>query len=217
MATDQAALDRLRKAQHFRELNRNVLPGKIVCAGSSLMEMFPVEKFLTEQGSELVIYNRGIGGYMMKDLAENLDVCVLDLKPSRLFINIGTNDLSWSSITIAQTIAAYDAILCRIEEALPGIEIYLMAYYPINYEAASEEMKPCLRIRTNARINEANEEVRKLAKKHSARYIDVNDNLKDEMGRLKAEYTYEGMHIREDGYRAIFDDFMHYAAEPAWR
>ena len=88
-----------------------------------------------------------------------------------------------------------------------------MAYYPVNYEAATEQMKECLKIRTNEKINLANEEVKKLAARHNQSYIDVNRNLKDEQGRLKAEYTIEGMHIKEDGYRAIYDDVMRYVKE----
>ena len=91
-----------------------------------------------------------------------------------------------------------------------------MAYYPINYEAATEEMKPCLKIRTNEKINLANEKVKKLANIHGAKYIDVNASLKDSNGNLKAEYTIEGMHINKDGYSAILDDVLGYATEPAW-
>lgn len=214
---DQAQLDRIKKAEKFREENKRALPGKIVCAGSSLMEMFPINKFLAETGNETVIYNRGIGGYQTKDLLENLDVCVLDLKPSRLFINIGTNDLSWASISIAQLIDSYDRILTEIQRHLPDAEIYVMAYFPVNYEAASPEMRPCLQIRTNVRIGEANKALERLACKHGARYIDINAGLQDEQGRLKAAYTIEGMHVKEEGYRAIFEDFMRYAAEPAWK
>ena len=111
----------------------------------------------------------------------------------------------------------YDQILKRVEETLPRTEVYLMAYYPVNYEAATEEMKPCLLVRTNEKIIRANEEVKKLAERHGARYIDVNDALKDGQGRLKAEYTIEGMHIREEGYRAIWPDFLTYVSEPAWK
>ena len=111
----------------------------------------------------------------------------------------------------------YDEILCRIEKAIPDIEIYLMAYFPINYEAATEEMKPCLLIRTNERINEANKAVTELARKHQARYIDINDPLKDADGNLRADYTIEGMHIKEEGYRSIFPMFMKYALEPKWK
>lgn len=92
-----------------------------------------------------------------------------------------------------------------------------MAYYPINYEAAAENMKACLKIRTNEKITTANAAVEKLAKKHNQKYIDVNRNLKDEQGSLKAEYTIEGMHIKEEGYRAIYEDVMAYVKEPKWR
>ena len=55
--------------------------------------------------------------------------------------------------------------------------------------------------------------VEQLAMKHGQKYIDVNRALKDDLGRLKAEYTIEGMHIKEDGYRAIMDDLIPYATE----
>ena len=63
------------------------------------------------------------------------------------------------------------------------------------------------------KINQANRLVEQLAIKHNQRYIDVNAPLKDEQGRLKAEYTVEGMHIKPEGYRTIFDDVMKYVME----
>lgn len=201
----------------YREENMTVIPRQIVFAGSSLMEMFPINRLLEEHGDDTVIYNRGISGFVSQELLDVLDVCVLDLAPSRIFINIGTNDLSNPDIPIPELMDRYDRIITRIEEALPGIEIYFMAYYPINYEAATEEMKECLRIRTNEKIKLANAEVEKLARKHGQKYIDVNKNLKDEQGRLKAEYTIEGMHIYDAGYAAIYDDLMAYVKEPKWR
>lgn len=205
------------KIARYRKLNQKVASGQIVCAGSSLMEMFPVEKFMEEDHLDITIYNRGIGGFITDELLENINVCILDLRPSRLFINIGTNDLSDPAIPIGQMIANYDKILSLVEKEQPGIEIYMMAYYPINYEAAAEEMKPCLRVRTNGKIAEANRAVQELAEKHHTKYIDINDPLKDESGNLKAEYTIEGMHIKEEGYRAIFNQFIRYAKEPQWK
>lgn len=207
--------DKEMKLARYREANKTVKYGETVFAGSSLMEMFPIDKLLEESGSDKIIYNRGVGGFVSEELWNALDTCILDLKPSRLFINIGTNDLSDPSISIDRMIAVYDKIITAVEQSLPDIRIYLMAYYPVNYEAAAESMKECLRIRTNEKIALANAEVAALAARHSQRYIDINRNLKDEQGRLKAEYTIEGMHINEDGYRAIFDDIMSYVNEPA--
>ena len=159
------------KIERFRKMNETIEKGQIVCAGSSLMEMFPVEKFVQEDKLDLVIYNRGIGGFVTQELLDNIDVCILDLEPRRLFINIGTNDLSDPAISIEDMIANYDKILTIVQDKLPDIDIYMMAYYPINYDAATEEMKPCLLIRTNDKIAQANEAVRTLAKAHHAHYI----------------------------------------------
>ncbi|MGN0660364.1 MAG: lysophospholipase, partial [Oscillospiraceae bacterium] len=90
-------------------------------------------------------------------------------------------------------------------------------YYPVNYEAAIPSMKECLRIRSNERIDESNLALQTLALKHGARYIDINANLKDKLGRLKWSYTIDGMHITEEGYLSVFDDFMRYASEPKWK
>lgn len=205
--------DKEMKVEKFREANKSVKAGQIVFAGSSLMEMFPINKLLEEHGDETIIYNRGIGGFVSRELLEVLDVCVLDLKPSAVFINIGTNDLSDASIPVSRLMENYDKIISRIEAAVPDVKIYLMAYYPVNYEAAAEDMKECLKVRSNEKINAANAEVKKLAEKYGQRYIDINANLKDDLGRLKAEYTIEGLHINEDGYRAIYDDIMAYVKE----
>lgn len=205
--------DKERKLENYREKNKEAVYGQVVFAGSSLMEMFPINKLLEEHGDDTIIYNRGIGGYVTNELLQVTDVCITDLKPKKVFLNIGTNDLSNPQIPISQMIENYDRILCKIEEALPQTVIYLMAYYPVNYEAAAEEMKECLKIRTNEKIQRANEEVKMLAQKHGQHYIDVNKNLKDEQGRLKAEYTIEGMHIKEEGYAAIYDDVMRYVKE----
>ena len=209
--------DKEMKVERFRELNKNVIHGKIVFTGSSLMEMFPINKLLEEHNDPTVIYNRGIGGFISAELLDVIDVCVLQLEPSRVFINIGTNDLSDSRIPVQHLMDNYDKIITAIENHIPKVEIYLMAYYPVNYEAAAENMKECLKIRNNEKIAAANKEVEKLAAKHGQKYIDINKNLNDSQGRLKAEFTIEGLHINEDGYRAIYDDIMNYVKEPEWK
>lgn len=206
--------DKEKKILRYHEENKAVKYGQTVFTGSSLMEMFPINKLLAEHNDSEIVYNRGIGGFVSRELLEVIDVCAIDLKPSKIFINIGTNDLSDSSIPISELIENYDKIITEIETKLPSTIIYLMAYYPINYEAADENMKECLKIRNNEKIRIANTEVKKLAEKHSQRYIDINKNLMDEQGRLRAEYTIEGLHINEDGYRAVYNDIITYVKEP---
>lgn len=206
-----------RKLERYKEENKSALPGQIVFSGSSLMEMFPINKLLREHRDATIIYNRGIGGFVSAELLAAINPCILDLKPSRVFINIGTNDLSDARIPVSLLMENYEKIIAAIETALPKTEIYLMAYYPVNYEAAADYMKECLKIRNNEKITSANAQVKQLAEKHNQKYIDINKNLKDEQGRLKAEYTIEGLHINEDGYRAVYEDIMAYVKEDTWR
>ena len=174
-----------RLAEEWITLNQSCEKGAVVFAGSSLMEMFPVEKFAKEEGPDFpTVYNRGLGGWRTDDMLPMLDTLVIDLQPRRVFINIGTNDLSDPTVTIEALIARYDQILMQIEQGVPGVEIILMAYYPINYDAADEGMKATLRIRTNERIREANAAVEALAAQRGHRYIDVNAPLTDDHGRL---------------------------------
>ena len=209
MAKEAWRLEKERMVEGFREKNAQCQKGQVVFAGSSLMEMFPVEDWAHELGEGAPkLYNRGVGGYRTDDMLPIVDLCVTDLAPRKVFINIGTNDLSDPKEPMEAMIDRYDQILTKIETALPGVRIYLMAYYPVNYEAAADFMKPGLLIRTNEKIAAANELVQQLAQKHGQTYIDVNDPLKDEQGRLKAEYTIEGMHIKPEGYRAIFPAIM---------
>ena len=201
-------IEKRRLVERYREENKTAAKGQIVFTGSSLMEMFPVHLWAEELGPHAPrVYNRGVGGYRTEDMLPILDALVTDLAPRRVFINIGTNDLSDASVTIDALIGRYEEILRRIGEALPGAEIILMAYYPINYDAAADDgMRACLRIRTNERICEANRAVEALAARRGHRFMDFNAPLTDEQGRLKAEYTIEGMHIRPEGYRAIWPD-----------
>ena len=207
-------LEKEQMVKNFHVWNQEAVKGQIVFTGSSLMEMFPIEKWVKELGANApIVYNRGVGGYRTTDLLPILDACVFELQPRKVFINIGTNDLSDATISLETVMANYDQIITQIEEKLPGVIIYMMAYYPVNYDAATEEMKPCLQIRTNEKIEKANELVAQIAARHGQRFINVNAPLMDEQGRLKAEYTIEGLHIRPEGYRAIFEDVIKYIEE----
>ena len=202
-----------KKILAYKQKNKEVKKQQVVFAGSSLMEMFPIEQMTDTLDLPYIIYNRGVGGYRIHDLLQVLDTCIFDLEPDRVFINIGTNDLSDSSFTMQDLFEQYSQILDEIRNHLPQTRVYLMAYYPVNYEAAAEDAKACLRIRTNERILQANELVHKLADEYGYRFINVNKNLMDEYGRLKAEFTIEGIHIKPEGYQAILEDVLQYVRE----
>lgn len=189
----------------YKKANETAKRGQVVFTGSSLMEMFPVEAFAKKDGLSVEVYNRGISGYVTEQLEAVLDVCVLDLAPKKLFINIGTNDLSCEDLSIQDVMNNYERILNKVVKKVPDVKVYLMAYYPINFSCAVDRgMERSLLIRNNEKIRKANEAVKDLAARHGFEYIDVNAPLTDEEGNLKKEYCLDGMHICEEGYAAIW-------------
>ena len=134
--------------------------------------------------------------------------CVYALRPAYIFINIGTNDLNDPACTPDVLRNRYRTILSGIREHLPQAKQFLLAYYPVNPDVADAGMKEVLKVRSNDCICRANEMVKELAAEVGAAYIDANDDIKDEKGQLKAEYTVEGMHMYANGYKAVLDRLL---------
>ena len=195
------------KLERFRRLNPYVKPGQILFVGSSLMEQFPIYEFLQDFDLPCKIYNRGIGGYTTQELLESMDVCVYDLRPAHVFINIGTNDLNGPDYRQEDLIERHARILQGIREHLPEARLYLLAYYPVSTEVGGRNpfMRELLRYRTNARIHAANDAVRALAEQFGAEFLDLNGPLCDAKGELKAEYTVEGTHMYANGYKPVLE------------
>ena len=202
------------KVTRYHYLNAYVKKGQIVFAGSSLMEQFPIYEFLQDFDIPKIIYNRGVGGYTTTEMMETLEECIFELEPSRLFLNIGTNDFNTPDYREDELIERYRMILTKIRERLPEVKIYLMAYYPVNELAADNpRMQEVFKQRTNVKLLSANKAVEKMAAEYDAKYIDVNAGLYDADGRLKGEYTIEGMHMYANGYRAVLTELLPYLLE----
>lgn len=206
-------IEKRQKIEQYRRLNRFARRGAVVFAGSSLMEQFPLNELMVDRGIHEPMYNRGVGGFMTIDFAANLDVLVLDLKPSRLIINIGTNDLNGADFDPEMFRDRYDGIIARIQDALPSTDIVMLAYYPVNEAMLAQNGGVDFRHRTNARVDEANAVIRSIAQARGVRYADVAEALRDGSGSLKADYSKEGLHFYADGYEAVFDDLMRLALE----
>ena len=138
-------------------------------------------------------------------------------EPSKIFINIGTNDISTPTLTfedaLEHTITNYEKILKQIKERLPETKVYMMAYYPVKEDALLPEGewgRTMFKNRNNTNIPIANEEVKKLADKFGYTYIDVNNGLTDVNGNLKEEYTIEGVHMYANAYRCVLENLKQY-------
>lgn len=205
--------EQMGKIEKFRYLNESAKKGETLFTGSSLMEHFPINELLMDYGMENVIYNRGIGGFKTDDMLEHMEEQIFGTEPSKIFINIGTNDIGAPDYKLEVLIEKYEKILTQIKERLPETEVYMMAYYPVNEVdkvPEGEWGKTLFATRTNENIALANREVEKLADKMRYHYIDVSEGLRDENGRLKKEFTIEGIHMYANGYRVILENMKPY-------
>ena len=206
---EQMLRDQQDKLERFRILNQNAKKGEILFTGSSLMEQFPVNELLMTKGMHQVVYNRGIGGFTTEDMLRNMEEMVFAVKPRKIFINIGTNDIGSQGYRLEKLMENYGKIISQIRERLPEAEIYMMAYYPVNETdklPEGEWAKTMFLTRTNENISIANKAVEELAGRMGCHFINVNQGLTDEAGKLKKEFTVEGIHMYANGYEVVLEN-----------
>ena len=197
----------------FAQQNQTVQKGQIVFVGSSLMEIFPIEKMQQGLGLDKLIYNRGIRATTTAELLTAMDVCIFDLSPSKIFINIGSNDLGFD-VPEATFLANYDEILRQIKEKLPETQVFVMAYYPVNpvadFGEPEAEHKSLFATRTNEILELASSKVAQVAQKYNYEFINVNDGLVDADGNLRQELTFDGAHMFPAGYEIVLGNMKKY-------
>lgn len=206
-------MDQMQKVIKYRILNETAKKGEILFTGSSLMENFPINELLMDFDMDYVIYNRGIGGFKTQDMIEHMEEQVFGTKPRKIFINIGTNDISMPGYTLGNLVGNYEKILRQIKSRLPETEVYMMAYYPVNEidKISEHDMgEDMFAVRNNRNIQLANAALEQLAQRLEYHFINVNEGLCDERGLLKKEFTIEGVHMYANAYRTILKNMEMY-------
>lgn len=207
--------EQTRKKYHM--MNEHAKKGAVLFTGSSLMENFPLGELAMSMGLAQAVYNRGISGYKTMELWNAREECIFELEPSKIFINIGTNDIGDHSYKQEKLIAEYRMLLAEIKERLPQAKVYVMAYYPVNTEEdfglPKERFTDLFLTRTNEAIDKANEAVQELAEELGFHYINVNEGLRDGQGRLRKEFSVEGLHMFPNAYWVILNNLRPYIEE----
>ena len=187
----------LQKSKQYSELNHCVTEGQIVFLGDSLTEFFKTAEFFPCFG----VYNRGIASDTTRGVLDRLHDNVIAIKPRKVFLQIGTNDLG-AKIPISRIVANIKEILTRMKESIPNVQLYLLSLYPVNAFAVIFSAF-FVRNRRNKDLQRINVELEAFCIENNIKYINVFDRLTDEKGRLKKEFTVEGLHVSYDGYKVI--------------
>ena len=126
-----------------------------------------------------------------------------------MFLLIGTNDIE-RKISEDETIANIKKIVEKIRKHRPYAKIYVESIYPINDTDSNKIDHKMVGIRTNKIINKYNKNIKKYCDSNNISYINIYNNLIDNDNNLKLEYTRDGLHISDDGYKVITKTIKYY-------
>lgn len=175
-----------------------VVDSNYVFLGDSITEYYDLDEYYPD----IPVVNSGHAGYATNDIIENLDEYVYQYNPSKVFILIGTNDIEEDG-TVDGIVSNIEAIIDNIKKNRPYCKIYLQSIYPVDKAGK----------RDNKTISKINTKLVDLSLEKDIVYIDVYSELIDDNNILKSEYTTDGLHISDVGYKKITSILKKYIEE----
>lgn len=173
--------------------------------GDSLFYKYNISEYFL--GYDVI--DSGVDGVTAKETLEDLDNRVYKHNPTTVFILLGTNDIG-KGYTPTETFEYLKGIIERIKSDKPQITINVVSLLPINNTTDPKIQSWIYENRSNEKIDEVNEYLRKYCDEFELNYINVHDKLQDENGQFKLQYTTEGLHITEIGYYHITMELLKY-------
>ncbi len=174
--------------------------------GDSITDYYPLEEYY----DNLPVVNSGIAGNKTTDILNNMKTRVYQYNPTKVFLLIGTNDLDMVSENIVNT--TFDnikKIVKEIRDNKSDATIYVESIYPVNSTLENNSVNN----RTNKKIRTLNKKLSSYCDGEICNYINLFDDLTDEDGNLKEEYTEDGLHLNSLGYVVITRELLPYLNE----
>lgn len=177
------------RVSHFRSL-----PVKNKCIlflGDSITDGAEWGELLSRKD----ILNRGISGDTSAGVLDRIDEVVRH-QPKKLFILIGVNDIAKGvgADIVCQNIFS---ILQYVREYSPKTQIYVQSILPVNdrFTKFATLMQKASLIPLINKVLENN------AERYQYTYIDLYTRMADGAGKLREEFTNDGLHLLQPGYK----------------
>ncbi len=175
-----------RHREKFRALTSK---HKIIVLGDSMIAFLPMRHF----GIDEIVLNLGIPGDTTIGVLNRLDD-VTRLEPTRVILNIGSNDLVLTDLSLDQTVSNIMMIRETLESK--GIPVTIVSMTPVLTGHVLSNMD-YIRNRTNAELTYINTRLSLVLPLDT--YVDVYTSLLEEQ-QLKPAYTTDGIHLSKEGY-----------------
>lgn len=141
------------------------------------------------------ILNAGISGNTTEDVLLRLDP-LLDLKPKKIFIMIGINDLSKGS-DVSHIFNNYKLIINKIKTTSPNTVLFIESVLPID-----NELSPIGKI-DSQKIIDLNISLQSLANETGAIFINLYPSFVGKDNAMDTAYASDGVHPNAAGYALL--------------
>lgn len=200
LAAQQPAAQDWANLQRFRQANAELGAvradeRRVVFMGNSITEQWSKVFPAMFQGKPYI--NRGISGQTTPQMLARFRQDVVALNPAIVVILAGTNDIAGntgpSSLEMIQ-----DNLMSMAEIAQAnGIRVVLSSVLPAYEYPWKRGLEPA------PKIVALNTWIKHYARRIGAAYVDYHSAMRDDRNGLRAEFTTDGVHVTETGYRVM--------------
>lgn len=173
----------------YIEMNKFSKNGGIVFFGSDYFSSLAFGELAQSFNLNESIYNRSVPETKIDEICNMVDVCVTDLKPRKVFVNLGDFDIR-TSTDIDEFIEKYEWIL-----------------YTINTETKADICVVSI-LSDSREAKNINQQLKKLAAEHGCKYIDITSALNTDNKNL---YVFDIIKAFARTHPITFDEAMNSA------
>lgn len=153
--------------EKYRELNSITEAGGVVLFGSNTFASLPVGELTQAFRITEPIYNRSVKDIRLSQIESYLKVCLYDLNPRKIFVNMGDVDILDENVNVRDFISKYEWLLYMIHTKTQAA-IYIVSI--VSESPAAQKI---------------NEQLRKLAAQTGCKYVDAVSALESRRPTLR--------------------------------
>lgn len=169
---------------------------KVVFIGNSISELWA--NLSPEFFAENDYLGRGISGQTSPQLLLRFRQDVINLHPSAVVINAGTNDIAMNTGAYMPQFTL-SCIQSMAELAhYNGIKVILSSVLPAGKFWWNKDVEDVAQ-----KISELNVKIKEYADSKGFAYIDYHSAMCDEKGEMKDGYSVDGVHPKKEGYAVM--------------
>lgn len=169
----------------------------IVLLGDCVVENIDITTYFPQD----IVYNNGVKGDSTVRLEETLYKRAIKYRPSKLFLSIGSNDLAYESLSVKDVYHNIIAIIESIQQRSKSTDIYLITTLPVHPAMNHSTLHEMTERVDNFDVNMLNYYLKNYARKHRIKIVDAYKHLKNDFDQLCIDYTTDGFHLNDAGYK----------------